>query len=298
MSEYSQKTDFQSLSGQSILLNTREAAQPFWTNKNPSKHFEIVPRISESDADTSTALELLRKGGYCPRFNAIRLLSVKAVEILDNEDVLQNALDYYEEDALLLTVNEKSYKIPSVLTSRGTLDFLGFTESRVKELWNLLKEPELEPGVSLSPPIDEFGKRMIKYMDNIIKTISLWTDEGQLKSSANILGTLGLKIDVQLQDLLQSIPPSGPGLGRSIHTFQLRKICPHGVLAMAKRYIERGWMLLKEMNLLIVSQEEGWWEKIFNEFTQSPIDPTQAYTTVIDDFGFISLHENHRWAAA
>lgn len=256
----------------------------------------MVTRMSESDTDTPTALQLLKKEGYCPRFNDIRLLSVEAVEILDNEDVLQKALGCYEEDALLLTVNKQLYRLPSILTSRGTLDFLGFNESRVKELWNLLKEPELEAVASPSPPIDEFGNRMIKYMDNIIKAISLWTDEGQLKSSANILGTLGLKTDVQLQGLLQSLPPNGPGLGRRVHKFQLRQISPHGVLAMAKRYIERRWVLLKEMNSLILSKEEGWWEKMVKEFTQSPIDSAQAYTTIIEDFGFISLHENNHWA--
>lgn len=249
-----------------------------------------------SRSDKPTALEMLKEVGYCPRFNNIRLLSAEAVEILDNKDVLEKAEDSYGEDAMLLIVNNQSYKIPSILTSRGTFHFLGFTKSRSQELWNFLKEPEAG-AFPPPPPIDEFGNRMMEYVDNIINTVGLWSDKSQLKSSVALLDTLGLTKEVQLRDLEQSFPPAGPGLGRRTETFQLQQVCPNCVLAMAKRYIKRRWMLLKKMNSLILSEEEGWWEKMVKEFTQSPIDSHKAYTTIIEDLGFIAPHEKSYWVA-
>lgn len=219
-----------------------------------------------SDTDQAT-LEYLIEEGICPRFNYIALLSEEAADILDN--VLEADVNQWGDDALQLTINEQSFEIPRNLTSRGTLDFLGFTDTQVEALWTFLKE--VDPRASPLAPINEFGTRMIEYVDDITKSMNLRNEEGQLKSSGELLNALGLTNDVQSRPVELT---SQPGLGGPGQTLQ--EIRPDRVLALAKRYIVRRWEFLREMDSLILSQQEGWWEKIVKGFTQSPIESIQV----------------------
>lgn len=202
--------------------------------------------------------------GICPRFNHIPLLSEEAINILQNS--LKIDVNHWEEDVIRLTIKDQSYEIPRIITSRGALDYLGFNKSQVQKLWNLIKQVDIKVG-PLSP-IKEFNQRITRYLDDIINSISLRNQDGQLKSSTEILDAIGLTNNVQSRQIeLTNLPRlDGP-----VRIIQLRKINPICVLDLARKYVIFRWAFLQKMDELILEQKEGWWEKIVKEFTQSPI---------------------------
>lgn len=232
-----------------------------------------------SDLDLAVLAHLI-EAGICPRFDHVPLLSEEAADILG--DALQMDVNAWGDDAVLLKINGQSFEIPRILTSRGTLDLLGFTESRVEELWNSLKEAD--PRVSPLTPKDEFGKRMTEYVDEITNSIHLRNEEGHPRSSAELLDALGLTDDAQ-SHLMELI--SGHELGRLVQP--LRESHPDYVLTLAKSYIQHRWNFLQEIDSLIVVQQEGWREEIVKGFMQLPIESVQAWAAVLRDLSPLKL---------
>lgn len=235
-------------------------------------------------SDTSETLEVhmarLKEEGDCPRFNNVYLLSEQATDILNH--ALEVDVNLWGEDALLLTIHNQTFQIPEVLTSRGTLDLLGFTESRVQELWDFLKE--VDPRTPPLTPVDEFKKRMIEYVNDIIDTVHLRDEDGKLRNSAELLDILGLTSDAK-SHLMELLSAPGPGGVAQ----RLRETHPDYVLVLAKNYIQHRFRFLQEMDSLVVIQQGEWEEEIFKGFTQLPIMSIQAAAAVDVDPSILNL---------
>lgn len=222
---------------------------------------------SDTSSTLGEVLAQLNKEGHCPRFNYVYLFSPEAMDILSN--AFEVDVNQWGEDALRLTILGQCFIIPEVLTSRGSLDFLGFSPSQVEELWDFLKE--LDPRTSPSAPVDEFKKRMIEYLNDRIDSIHLRDEEDRLRSSTELFDALGLTYDAKshLEELI-----SAPGPGGAAQ--RLRETQPDYVLALAKEYILHRFRFLQEMNSLVVSQQEEWQEEIIKGFTEVSIMSIQA----------------------
>lgn len=228
------------------------------------------------EANMENLLRVIEEGN-CPRFNHIPLLSGKAADIL--KDSLDIDVNQWGEDAMQLIINDEFYDIPRIMTSRGALDYLGLTKSRVQELWNLIKQ--VNSRFTYMSPINEFDQRMINFVDTILNSIKVRNPDGQMKSSVELLDAIGLTNDAQSRplELTNLARLSGP-----VRIIQLRRINPVCVHTLARKYIISRWAFLQEMDELILNQKEGWWEKIVKEFTQSPIkSPLVNMPTLIVD---------------
>lgn len=239
-----------------------------------------MSEYSDTSDTLVVVLEQLKEEGNCPRFNDVYLFSQEATDILSN--ALEVDVNLWGEDTLLLRIHDKSLEIPEVLTSRGTLDFLGFTESRVEEMWDFLKE--VDPRASPSAPVDEFKKRMIKYLNDIIDSIHLRDEEGKLRSSVELFDTLGLtyRAKSHLEELISAPGPSGVAQ-------RLPETHPEYVLALAKNYILHRFKFLQEMDALVVLQQEEWQEELVKGFTQLPIMSIRAAAVVDIDPSLLIL---------
>lgn len=189
--------------------------------------------------------------GICPRFNYIPLLSEEATNILKNS--LKINVNYWKEDVIKLIINDQSYEIPRIITSRGIFDYLGINKSQFQKLWNLVKQVDTKVG-PLSP-IRKFNQRITRYLDDIINSISLRNQDGQLKSSTEILDTNRFTNDVQSQQIeLTNLPR----LDKPVRIIQFRKINPIYVPDLARKYIIFRWAFLQKMDELILDQKERW----------------------------------------
>lgn len=223
---------------------------------------------SETSSNLNEVIAELNEAGNCPRFNNVYLLSLEAINILGN--ALGVDVNLWGEETFQLKILGQTFEIPECLTSRGSLDFLGFNPTQVEELWDFLKE--LDPRISPMAPVDEFKNRMIEYLNDRISSINLRDEEGKLKSSADLLDALGLTYDTrsQLEELTSA--PGAAGAAAEI----IRETHPDFILALAKGYILHRFKFLQELNSLVVSQQEEWQEKLVKEFTQLPIMSLQA----------------------
>lgn len=233
-----------------------------------------------TNSDSSEEMKTAVKDGKCLRYNGISVLSNNAESLLTSKEVLEFvSSDRHYDPAWILTINSREHLIPRWLTSRGTLDFVGFTNSTVAEIWTYIKEnaPPTKDTYPFASAIDEFWEAVMTWFDhNVAHMIRHEKDIPESRRTPQlILNFLGIRNEVQ-------------GLPMRLHTagqeiddaFQLNRIHTDIVPVWTKRYITRRWNVLKKMNGLVLAQEEGWWEKIAREMDwMTPMDSMEAYTT-------------------
>lgn len=250
-----------------------------------------IPSVSSKPVSLDEAQALV-EAGICPRYNGIKVLSNEAEMLLMRRGVLEFVRwDWHFDPAHHLTINSKQHLIPHYLTSRGTLDFVGFTRGAAAEIWDYIKECAL-PMEDLPPyasAIDEFWATVIRWFDLKVSQIIRHEKEIPLpeKTPELILDTLGIRDQVQCLSMRLTTPAQAKDdeVGCSkvqVRTFQLDRIHTDIVPVWTKRYITRRWGILKNMNDLVLAQDEGWWEKIIREMGSGqtvPLDSMEAYTT-------------------
>lgn len=241
-----------------------------------------APALSlvSTNSNTSEGMKTAVKDGKCLRYNGISVLSNHAESLLTSKGVLEFvSSDRHYDPAWTLTINSKEHLIPRWLTSRGTLHFVGFTNSKVTEIWNYMKEnaPPTKDIYPFASAIDEFWDAVITWYDHIVA--HMIRHEKNIPESRRspelILNFLGIRNEVQ------GLPMRLNTAAQEIDdVFQLNRIHTDIVPVWTKRYITRRWNVLKKINGLVLSQEEGWWEKIAREMdSMTPLDSMEAYTT-------------------
>lgn len=265
---------------------TKKMNSPATTPSAPAN-----PPVSPKPFPSDEARAMV-EDGKCTRYNGISILSNEADRILRSKGVLESVRwDWHFDPAHQLTINSKQQLIPHYLTSRGTLDFVGFTHGAAAEIWDYIKICAL-PMQDLPPyasAIDEFWATVIRWFDQKVYQIIRHEHEIPLseRTPELILDTLGIRDQVQGLFMRLTTPAQAGGdeFGCSkaqVQTFQLNRIHTDIVPVWTKRYITRRWGILKNMNDLVLAQEEGWWEKIVREMDSGgtvPLDSMEAYTT-------------------
>lgn len=251
----------------------------------------VIPPVSSKPISFDEAKALVADG-KCPRYNEISVLSNEADMLLTSKGLLEFVRwDWHLDPAHHLTINSKQHLIPRYLTSRGTLDFVGFNRDTTTEIWNYIKECAL-PMQDLPPytsAIDEFWAAVIRWFDDRVSQIIRHEKEIPLpeRTPELILDTLGIRDQVQGLSMRLTTPAQAKddevGCSKAqVQTFQLNRIHTDIVPVWTKRYITRRWNILKKMNDLVLAQDDGWWEKIVREMESErtvPLDSMEAYTT-------------------
>ena len=236
-----------------------------------------LPQVG-TNSDSFDEMKAAIRDGKCLRYNGISVLSNNAESLLTSKHVLELvSSDRYYDLAWTITINSKEHLIPRWLTSRGTLDFVGFTEVAVGEIWNYIKENALpmKDSYPFASAIDEFWDAVIKWYDHNVAHMIRHEKKIVDKRPELMLNFLGIKNEVQKLPMRLSTPNP-----ETDDTFQLNRIHTDIVPVWTKRYITRRWNVLKKMNGLVLAQDEGWWEKIAREMDwMTPLDSMEAYTT-------------------
>lgn len=156
------------------------------------------------------------EAGKCSRYNGIKVLSNEANKLLRDKGVLESVRwDWHFDPAHQLTVNSKQQLlIPHYLTSRGTLDFVGFTRNTAAEIWDYIKRSAV-PSQDLPPfssAIDEFWASVISWFDQ--KVYQIIRHEHEIPTSERtpelILDALGIREQVQGLFMRLTTPPTPP----------------------------------------------------------------------------------------
>lgn len=234
----------------------------------------------DTSFDSSEEMKTAVKAGKCLRYNGISVLSNDAESLLTTKGVLEFvSSDRHYDPVWALTINSKEHLIPRWLTSRGALDFVGFTDSKVTEIWTYMKEnaPPTQDTYPFESAIDEFWNAVLTWYDhNVAHMIRHEKDIPVSRRTPQlILNFLGIRKEVQDRPMRLSTAAK-----EIDDVFQLNRIHTHIVPVWTKRYITRRWNVLKKMNGLVLAQEAGWWEKIAREMdSMTPLDSMEAYTT-------------------
>lgn len=209
---------------------------------------------------------------YRPRFSNVSLLRKQSIEILESSNSIETGLvGQYGDMALKLIISNKhSYQVPEIITSKETLDFLGFTTSEIEEMWS-----DINPVRGIyGPPVREFIEGILCWIAYKIDNIQWLNDAGELKTPKELLDNLGLKPETQQQLLKLTSPPERGG----VRIFCLQQLHSDCVLVRAKRYIARRWSFLERLDEIIFSHDNGWWQLIIHELSERPIDSMGAFS--------------------
>lgn len=252
----------------------------------------VTPPVSPKPILSFNEAEGLVEDGKCPRYNGISVLSNEADRLLTSKGVLEYVRwDWHLDPAHQLTISSSQQLIPQYLTSRGTLDFVGFTRDASTEIWGYIKKCAVPTRDSppYSSAIDEFWATVMKWFDHKVYQIIRHEEEIPLseRTPKLYLDTLGIRDQVHDLSMRLTTPAQArddeDGCSRvQVQTFQLNRIHTDLVPVWTKRYITRRWNILKNMNDLVLAQDEGWWEKIVREMDSGrtvPMDSMEAYTT-------------------
>lgn len=216
-----------------------------------------------------------------PEEKKIPVLSKFVVDILlkkDNIEIGEEGgkipFNGYGEDILRLKHNKNFYEIPKILTSKGTLHFLGFRPSDVEVLWQYIinrRSPSNEP---IAPfRAYRFWIGVNEYLNIKFRTLFERNKYIQVMSTKHMLDTIGLRNDVQIQTLKITYEGRGP------FYISLQNQNPRSVLEWVKRYIHHRWSMLADLETLISSRPgDGWLLDIVREFNEKPLDSNTAYT--------------------
>lgn len=209
---------------------------------------------------------------YRPRFSVTSVLSFETVQILELSDSVEMGLVGRHGDMALnlITSNNNSYQIPEIMTSKGTLEFLGFTPSKVEEIWS---DNNPARGI-LKHATHEFIEGILYWIENKIDNIKWFNNDGELKTPKELLDTIGLRPEVQLQPLKLTSLPERDG----VRVFCLQQLHSECVLVWAKRYIARRWSLLDQLDDLICYHDDNWRQRLTYELSERPIDSVVAFS--------------------
>lgn len=209
---------------------------------------------------------------YRPRFSNISVLTKETVEILESSNSIKMGLvGRYGDMALSLVMNKyNAYQIPEIITSKGSLDFLGFNPSTVEEIWS-----DINPVRGIHQRATrEFSQGIVCWVKHKMNNIKWLNGDGELKAPKELLDSIGLKSEVQVQDLKLTSPPERGG----VRIFCLQRLHSECVLVWAQRYIARRWSFLVQLDELICDYDERWRPLIIEELFERPIDSRIAFS--------------------
>lgn len=190
----------------------------------------------------------IRNTEYWPFAKNIPVLSDTALRILAEQGALELGRDMDGEEVMWIRINNTSYEIPRILTSKKTLTWLGFTKERVDELWKTL--------IKVSPPVitptESDGGEWAFWFE-----IKMWIGDEMYaitKRSADkrddlwndkILNRIGFNHSARLKPLKIK---GDKGL---IYTY-IQEQKPQDLLPLVQRFIYHRWNMLAHMNKMIL----------------------------------------------
>lgn len=217
---------------------------------------------------------------FWPRNKDVPILSETTLDmlqlrnIIEIEDEGRVLLNCYGEDVLKLIINKNEYEIPKYITSQGTLAFLGFTESKVKVLWQHLN--------SLNLPLDEaipsyesylFWEGVKAWLDSECNKLAIQHKNNGVIGPKQFLDDIGLTTDVQHQRLKVTYE------GKKSEFIYLDEQDMPWVIQWAKRYIKRRWSILINMDFNITHKPiNESFSDIVTELNDKPVGSEIAYT--------------------
>lgn len=213
---------------------------------------------------------------YWPHQN-IPILSPGTLTLLENANSIETKQDNSGEEYYILKINEISYEIPKFLTSKRALIFLGFTTTKIEEIWNYINDPSFPPW---KPDITDgreywFWERFKIWLDDEIdKTNEQILSNRDKSCSKFLLDSIGLTDDTQLKSLQTTETGSKPVF------ITLRDRDLSDIFDWVRHYLERKWSMLQLIECAIVkSPQHGneWLFEIAKEFNENPIDKSPAY---------------------
>lgn len=199
----------------------------------------------------------------------INILSERVLTQLAEYNEYERAWDNFGERSLTLIILGRCIHLPRFLTSKAALAYLGFTRTRVEELWQgQIRVPESMDGPNIECGGEYyFWAFIIQFLDDKISSARENAENGVIRSSKDLLDDMGLTRNVQRQELRVT-----SGDDQTIVT-SLRAQMPKDALPLAKQYIIQRWAMPLGLNDTI-DQRGSLREDIVTKFTQHPIEIT------------------------
>lgn len=202
----------------------------------PEYNPEITPRI--------------RNEQYWPFAKFIPVLSDTALRILAERGALALGRDIDGEEGIWIKIDNRSYEIPRILTSKKTLSWLGFNKERINELWDTLNKvspPIITPAVSDGGEWAFWCEIKLWIGDEMYAITKRSADKRDQSWNNEVLNRIGFGN----WDRLKPVKIKGEkGL---IYTF-IQDQKPQDLLPLVQRYVYHRWNLLTQMNKMILHQ--------------------------------------------
>lgn len=213
-----------------------------------------------------------------PMEKKIPVLSELIFNLLLEKDIIETGeeggkqpFDRYGDEIFRLKHLNDFYELPKAITSKGTLLFLGFKPDNIEVLWQYIhsRVPKRNEPVS---PHGGFWKGINEYLD--IKCKQLF-DQNRLvtvMTTKQMLDNIGLRTNVQIQTLQIKNEE------KEILYLSLQNQSPIAAISWARRYINRRWKILADLENYINSKPgNGWVMDLVREFRDKPVDSDFPY---------------------
>lgn len=195
----------------------------------------IIPRIKNSE--------------YWPYAKFIPVLSETALEILREKGAIELRKDAGGEEIIRIMINNKSYDIPKILTSKGTLSWLGFTKERVDVLWDSLVKvspPMITPSISDGGEWAFWQEIKLWIGDEMYAITKRSTDQRDDLWNKKVMDRIGFE-DLHRSKRLKLMGENG----QMVYT-HIQDQKPQDLLALVQRYVYYRWNMLAQMNKMIL----------------------------------------------
>lgn len=211
----------------------------------------------------------------------IPVLSELIFDLLLKKDIIETGeeggklpFNSFGDEIFRLKHNNDLYEIPKVITSKGALLFLGFKTNDIEVLWHYILNrvpPRNEP---VSPyRAYGFWRGINEYLDIKCKYLFDQNRDVTIMQTKQMLDIIGLRTNVQIQTLQITNDR------KEILYLSLQNQNPRSVVSWARRYIQRRWRVLADLENYITSKPgDGWVLDLVKEIKDKPVDSDAPYT--------------------
>lgn len=217
-----------------------------------------------------------------PAEKKIPVLSEHMFDQLLREDIIETRkeggkfipFNCFGDEIFRLKHNKDFYEIPKVITSKGALLFLGFKPNDIEVLWDYILNRVAQRNERVSPyRAYRFWRGVNEYLDVKCKYLFDQNRDVTILQTKQMLDIIGLRTNVQMQTL-QITNDRKESLYLSLQSQN-----PEFVVSWARRYIQRRWRVLVDLENYITSKPGGGWIlDLVREIKDKPINSDAPYT--------------------